>query len=321
MAAWFWGRDCASSERTVRQINSPNNVSIENEDAEQSDILTLPIKAAVKAGTECLLCWLAEKEEIRFLELFYSEGVMNPSYRAEIIHTRGFCSYHQHRLLWFVDEVLPERLGLALVLENLVREPLISLERVLENSQGLLDVWRGRGIKAILKGKLLRKNSKSVHRFARSIFVNLQSLDTQCPACKSLEDSDTSHVDTLIKMLLHRQGFIRIFKEESKGLCLPHFNKTIMVASERLKQHDFASFVEILLPLQVRHLKRIRVELSERIRKYDYRFANEPIGSGVDIVERATRKLKGTSHYGPISARFQTVEEKLTLHSEVKNDE
>jgi len=321
MAVRFSKRDCASSERIVHQTHSSNKTTVGGDTVEKSDILSLPIEDAVKASTECPLCWLTEKEEIRFLESFYSEGVMNPWYRAKIIHTRGFCSYHSHRLLWFVEEVCPEKLGLALVLENLVREPLISLQKLLKESRGLLDVWRRRGIKATFKGILLKKNPESLHRFAGNVFANLRSFDTQCPACKSLEESDTSRIDTLTKMLLHRQGFVRIFKEESKGLCLPHFNKTILVASERLRQHDFATFVEILLPLQVKHLKRIRFELKERIRKYDYRFANEPIGSEADIVERATRKLKGTSHYGPIAARFQMVEEQFMPHNEMNDDE
>jgi len=322
MAVRFRKRDCASSGRAVRQSCSPNKSPAKGDAVEKSDILSLPIEAAMKAGTECLLCWLAEKEEIRFLESFYSEGVMNPWYRAKIIHARGCCSYHAHRLLWFAEEVRPEKLGLALVLENLVREPLMSLKESLENSLGLLDVWRGRDIKATFKWKLLRKNPESLRRFALSIFANLRSFDAQCPACRSLEYSDTSHIDTLVKMLLSRQEFMRVFEEESKGLCLPHFNKTILVASERLKQHDFASLVEILLPLQVKHLERIRFELSERIRKYDYRFAKEPIRSEiVDIVERATRKLKGTPHYGPIAARFQTVEERFDIRNEMKGDE
>lgn len=261
----------------ISERNTPHKV----------DILSLPLEDALKKSSECPLCWLLEIEENRFIESFYSGWIMDPWCREDIIRSHGFCNYHSHRLLWFA-EVNLERLGLALVLESLVRGERSAFEGF---GEGILQ--------AANPSKSSSKHTSPISLILRGIYENMCKSYSECPACKSLDESDTAHVDTFIKMILECPEF-RKRVEESQGLCTPHFSKTLQLASERLRHQDLNQLILFLWNLQVRNLKRLESELSKFIRKYDYRFSREPFGSEIDIVERTIRKLSGVSAYNPL---------------------
>ncbi|MBS7650654.1 MAG: DUF6062 family protein [Candidatus Bathyarchaeia archaeon] len=255
------------------------------------DILSLPLEDALKRGSECPLCWLLEREENRFLESFYSGWIMDPWCREDIIRSHGFCNYHSHRLLWFA-EVNLERLGLALVLESLVISEKATFEGL---GEGILQ-------EVAAPSKSASKHTDSISPFLRSLYENMCKSYSECPACKSLDESDIAHIDTFIQMMLESPDFRKRF-EESHGLCTPHFSKTVQIASERLRQQDLKKLILFLWKIQIRNLKRLESELSKFIRKYDYRFSEEPFGSEIDIVERTIRKLSGVSAYNPIALK------------------
>jgi len=270
----------------------------------EPSILTIAIEDAIREGTECPLCYLIEKSENRFLETFYSGMIMDPWSRDEIISSRGFCRYHSHQILNFA-EVHAEKLGLGLVLQSLVNDRLQTVKNLCKNSASLLSIMRRNDVKSILQRRLLGKNPEWLRRFAREVTSRLRYVETRCPACLQLSKSNASHVRTLIGMMAKNEDFRNIV-EESRGLCLPHFIEVTQAASSRLDSRGFSLLVDTLLPVQVSCLTRIHFELSEFIRKHDYRFAKERFGSEVDVVERGILKLIGTSHLGPIAVKSES---------------
>jgi hypothetical protein len=202
-------------------------------------------------------------------------------------------------------EAHSEKLGLGLVLENLVNDRLQTIENLHKNSNSLIDLLRRNDLKSILERRLLRKNPESLRRFAREVGARLGYMETQCPACLHLLESDESHIETFIQMTVQSETFNDVLKE-SRGLCLPHLVEATQVASRRLDQRDFASVLRILLPIEASSFTRIKFELSEFIMKHDYRFAKQGFGSEVDVVERGTLKLIGTSHLGPLGAKSES---------------
>jgi hypothetical protein len=106
-------------------------------------------------------------------------------------------------------------------------------------------------------------------------------------------------------MIVQSETFSNVLKE-SRGLCLPHLVEVTQSASRRLDQHSFAYVLKTLLPLQASSFTRIDFELSEFIRKHDYRFAKEGFGPEADVVERGILKLIGTSHLGPIAVKSES---------------
>jgi ribosomal protein L13 len=67
---------------------------------------------------------------------------------------------------------------------------------------------------------------------------------------------------------------------------MPHFKAALKVA-----QREDA--VRILIDAQSTILARLAGELSEYLRKHDYRFSHEPYGPEADAVVRATEILVG----------------------------
>ena len=71
----------------------------------------------------------------------------------------------------------------------------------------------------------------------------------------------------------------------SSGLCLPHLERALRSAPRQA----YCFLVEA----ESEKLNRLLGELSEIIRKNDYRFREEPWGAERDAWMRATGKLKG----------------------------
>jgi hypothetical protein len=270
----------------------------------ERSILTIDIEDAFRTGKECPLCYLIERDENRFLQAFFSEWVMDPWSRDKIISSRGFCRYHSHQILRFA-EAHSEKLGLALVLQNVVHDRLQTIENLCKNSDSLINVLRCNDLKSILERRLLGKNPESLRRFARKVVARLGYVEAQCPACLHLLESNASHIETFIQMIVQSETFNDVLKE-SRGLCLPHLVEVTQVASRRLDQRSFASVLKTILPIEASSFTRIKFELSEFIMKHDYRFAKERFGSEVDVVERGILKLIGTSHLGPIPVKSES---------------
>jgi hypothetical protein len=267
-------------------------------------ILTIDIEDAFRTGKECPLCHLIERDEDRFLQVFFSEWIMDPWCRDEIISSRGFCRYHSYQILKYA-EAHGEKLGLSLVLENLVNDRLQTIENLCKKSDSLIDILRRKDLKSILERRLLRKNPESLRRFARAAAAKLGYVDAQCPACLHLLESNGSRIETFIQMTVQSETFNEVLKE-SRGLCLPHLVEATQVASRRLDQRNFASVLKTLLPIEASSFTRIKFELSEFIMKHDYRFAKQGFGSEFDVVERGILKLIGTSNLGPIPVKSES---------------
>jgi hypothetical protein len=265
----------------------------------ERSILTIDIEDALRTGKECPLCHLVETGEDRFLKAFFSQWIMDPWSRDEIITSRGFCRYHSYQILRFA-EAHAEKLGLSLVLENLVSERLRTIENLLKDSESLIGAFKRNDLKSILQKRLLAKNPESLRRFTRRVAASLGYVETQCPFCLHMLESNASHIETFIQMIVHSETFNDVLKR-SRGLCLPHCVEVTQSASRGLDPQNFASLLKTLLALQASSFTRLDFELSEFIRKHDYRFAEEGFASEADVVERCVLKLIGTCDLGPIA--------------------
>jgi hypothetical protein len=104
-----------------------------------------------------------------------------------------------------------------------------------------------------------------------------------CPACVVATEAEERYLGTLLEHL-EADGLHDSYAA-SDGLCLPHLHTALAQSPAGVK--DF------LLAVESRKLGELSEELSEIIRKNDYRFREEPWGSEKDAWVRATRKLAG----------------------------
>ena len=259
-------------------------------------MLTIAVDEAVEKDTECALCWMYEKSEINYLETYYSECVMDPGSRSEVIQSRGFCRHHFHRLLSFaLHSYSGEKLGLALVLENLVEARSGDMERSCTYINDLPRT-KAKDIMRFLADRFSQAKRKRLDNCFRRIRSLIGGRERSCPACESLKESNERHVDTLARMLVAHSSFRESFWN-SKGLCLFHLLE-LMKALRLRYDGEFPSLSKTLLELELKSFDRIRSELKEFIRRHDYRFSNEPWKSEKDVVERAVPKLIGTYQLG-----------------------
>jgi hypothetical protein len=270
----------------------------------ERSIVTIDVEDAFRTGKECPLCHLIERDENRFLQAFFSEWIMDPWSRDKIISSRGFCRYHSHQILRFAEDHV-EKLGLSLVLENLVNERLQIIENLRKNIESLIGAFKRNDLKSILQKRLLAKNPESLRRFTRKVVASLGYAETRCPFCLHMLESTAFRIQTFIQMTVESESFNDVLKR-SRGLCLPHFVEVTQSASRRLDPQNFASLLKTLLTLQASSFTVIHFELCEFIRKHDYRFAKEGFASEADVVERCVLKLVGTSHLGSITAKGES---------------
>lgn len=237
-------------------------------------VLTIKIDEAVKLDSERPLRRLLERSETRYLETFYSECVMDSWYRGKIIRSRGFCRYHFYRLLDYALNRC-EKLGLALVLENLVEARSKDLKELYLASRDLPHL-KSKGSLSFLINSRSRDGTKAITRFlfrVKSIIKNGVQL---CPACDYMKEDDKINVDTLARMLTTNTSFLKSF-EEGKGLCLPHLLR-LFESMKSSSKMGLPSLAEKLLSLELKNFSRLDSELEELIRKHGYRFHDEPWG-------------------------------------------
>jgi hypothetical protein len=104
-----------------------------------------------------------------------------------------------------------------------------------------------------------------------------------CPACSTGDDVAERSGDVLRAHLGDAE--INAAYRAAGGLCLPHLRAVLARArgteGETLRQWQLAIY------------KDLRGELDELIRKHDYRFRQEPVGSEADAWLRAVARLVG----------------------------
>jgi hypothetical protein len=104
-----------------------------------------------------------------------------------------------------------------------------------------------------------------------------------CPACAVAAEAERGHLAALAEHL--EAGSLRDEFAASAGLCLPHLRAALRAAK--------AGAREFLLAAESEKIAALREQLSEIIRKHDYRFRGEPWGREKDAWIRATAKLAG----------------------------
>lgn len=197
--------------------------------------------------TGCPLCRVSLAFVRSYLDNTMYEHVNDPGVRAALRDARGYCNTHA----WMLTEGHGVALGIGIIQRDL-------LNTVLE----AIDVAPlGRGVR----------------QYARSILQRLRP-SAGCPACAHRRTMEDIAIQTLLKYLDDAQ--LAAALDETSGLCLPHFSRALELVQE-FEQ------LERLLHFQRHALEGLCDELSELIRKHDYRFTDEGFGREGDSWLRA----------------------------------
>jgi hypothetical protein len=235
------------------------------------DLTYLQLKDAL-AQDGCAMCQLREYYGRRYLSWFLHEQVNDVATRLKLAQSWGFCVYHAWLLQKLEWERCHDGMATAILCEWLVERHCRILQRSLEESclpkKRFWHQWRW-------------------WRPSRPAEPLLQAYAAEgiCPACTSQQESAAYTLQVLTHHLAEDASFQTLYKQ-SGGLCMPHFKVALASAEEE-------QAVGVLVEVQLETLGRLAGELSEYLRKHDYRFAREPSGPETDVFIRATALLVG----------------------------
>jgi hypothetical protein len=217
----------------------------------------------------CAVCRLKTSSVDQFLDSLLWESVNDPDKRQEIRQAQGFCHAHAWRLAY-----PGALLGVAIIMRDVLQNAL----RAIENAPfQALPPWSPRRMYEAL-------NPKQQAAATAALASRLEP-QAACPACVWAEKMEGIYLDVFISNLLGEEGLLAAYRS-SDGLCLPHFRQ---VLSRVREERAF----EALIDAQRAIWERLVGDLSEFIRKSDYRFRHESWGEERDAWLRAIAALTG----------------------------
>lgn len=237
-------------------------------------IYTIPINEAYEVDCECPLCHLEKQLEQEAVEYALGPAVMEPDFRVNS-NDKGFCNRHFDAL--FHSE---KKLPLALMLDT-----------HLEEVQNKLDKFSALKERLKAEKKGLFKKSTITDEIAplKEICENLQKT---CVVCEKVDYTMTRYIDTLLFMWAKDEEF-KVKFNNSKGVCMKHFNTLLDRATEELKGKDARLFIATLMEKEEKELKRIKEDIHKFTLKFDYRNRDMEWGTAKDAPIRTIEKLSG----------------------------
>lgn len=245
---------------------------------------TIPVWDSLKLDGECLFCALKRKVELGEAERYLGASVMEPDTRIQV-NEKGFCRAH-HAMLYTIGHQMGNRLGHALMMEshnNRTRERL---------DKQLAEVRRS--AHAYAEASLLERLKKgaAARQELEKAADAVAEMAGTCIMCDSIDENMDRYLHTFFHLYQNDTEFRRRFGE-CKGVCLPHLADLIRIAPQELPAKEVGPFADLLCTLTESNLARMQEDISWFIKKFDYRFNDEPWKNSRDAVPRSINKLRG----------------------------
>jgi hypothetical protein len=223
------------------------------------------ITACAQPG--CPVCNLVQQAVSNHIRtLLASESLIDPKIREELRYAQGFCAQHT----WLM---LDERLGDALGVSILYQDILNHASKRIQAAQAAPGLFEG-----------LRRRITRLFSGRSPAAQQLLSPEQPCPACKMC-DSTTHLVVGVLVDALDEPALVQALSS-SGGLCLPHMDQALQAAAMPRAYQALQSICQA-------RIESLRAELGEFIRKSDYRFSKEPVGSEGNAWKRAANLTAG----------------------------
>ncbi len=214
----------------------------------------------------CPICTLVAGDSWRYLDALLYERVNDVGTREELRKSLGFCSWHA----WKSIEISNCALGLAIIYEDILGAMVEKLRKVESHypPSAANSFWS--------KFFSKKEKAKSLEIFPRA--------SASCPVCQHVRIFEEHYLGILLDNFQERD-FAQAFAE-SGGICFNHLQE----AMEKFSTHKNLS---LLIGKQIEIFRSLREELKEFIRKQDYQYRHEPMGSEIDSWKRSLEMMVG----------------------------
>lgn len=229
-------------------------------------IYTIPVNEAFEASAAdptlgCPFCRLYNKLEQDELSLILGASMMEPDVRLKT-NELGFCREHFAMMLR-----RPKRLPLALLLESHLAD----------------------------QRKNLGANAAFVSKAGENAVKKFTTLKDSCYICSRIDHNFTLMQETAA-LLWEQDPDFRGKTAAQPFFCLTHFGGFVAAAKARMSRRDFADFYKLVSQQMDEFMETLNADVSWFVKKFDYRYENEPWGNAKDAPERAISFLTGVIH-------------------------
>ncbi len=222
----------------------------------QEHIYTIPVNEAFEDESDkCPFCLLHEKLQEDELTLILGASMMEPDVRIQT-NEKGFCKEHFAKLL-----LRGNRLGLALILESHLEE-----------------------LKSDVKlGGMLSRDKTAAPK------KKLAQLENSCYICDRVEGNFDAMISTAAYLYSNEEEFRKRFAAK-KCLCLPHYRRLLEETAHMKKPYSqlMAADAEKIVTA---YLDKLKNDISWFVKKFDYRYDDEPWYDSKDAIERSVAFL------------------------------
>jgi len=241
----------------------------------KESIYSIPIIDALNENSECCFCSIHSKEDQDAVKQMMGAAYMEDDIRMEV-NSIGFCSHH-FRQTYNVQN----RLGLSLMVHT-------HLQQINKDLSNLVTDMPPKS-----KGKISFLGKVQEHPYIK-LTEYLNNIDSSCYICNKVENTMKRYIDTFFFMWKREKELIDKVKN-CKGFCMHHFSELLFESQKALSGKEFKEFTDVIVGIQMENLKRIEAEIEWFVKKFDYRFHDEPYGNSKDALPRSIFKISSTN--------------------------
>ncbi len=237
----------------------------------KENIYTIPVLDAFKDAGECPFCNMSHSLEIDAVHYMMGPSYMEDDIRMET-NKIGFCQEHYKSM--YEEQ---NRLGLALMVHTHIQKINVDLATISKKLSATKNQKKG-------------LFSKSSDTKTEEICKYINKIDDTCYICDKINITFERYMDTFFYLWKNNTEFESVVKN-AKGFCIHHFSVLLSTGEQKLSNHEFEKLIDLVVPLQLESLKRIEDEMDWFIKKFDYRFNEEPWKNSKDALPRSLQKL------------------------------
>lgn len=235
-------------------------------------IYSIPVNEAFEADCECPVCVMYDRLESDAVDYSMGPSYMEADIR-EVTDRIGFCPKHIKMVA-----AKGNTLGMALVLKT-------HFDRVID------DISSMQNQQAQAKKHLIKRTPSSSEN---AVYDYVKRLESSCFVCDKVDSTFDRYVDTIFYLWKNDDKFRQNF-QNTKGFCTSHYAMLRKKAPDALGKTALKEFTEVLDTLYIKNMERVRDDLEWLIKKFDYRYADEPVKNSKDAIPRAIVKINSVN--------------------------
>lgn len=233
-------------------------------------IYTIPVTDAYNEANEacdCPICTMYNKLVRDKIDFILDTAYMEEDFREET-NRLGFCEKHYDML-----NLESNRLGIILILETHIKqvhkELMKKVNSPVQSKKGFLSKRSGEG------SPVSQYIEENLHK---------------CYICETVEITFELYLDTLIYLYKKDPKFKPLF-ESTNTYCMKHFGVLYDLGLNKLKGPEQAAYLKTITKVYETGTTELVSDIEWFIKKYDYRFKDEPWNNAKTSIPRALKHV------------------------------